>query len=53
MPSSEQRIQIARGGKGEKLGGPSFQAPLKEYDIGKRIGTTLLSAMDEMLSRSG
>lgn len=29
MPSLEQEIQIAHGGKGEKPGGPSFQAHLK------------------------
>lgn len=35
MPSSEQRIQIARGAEGERLGGPSFQAHLKEHNVGK------------------
>lgn len=53
MPSLEQKIETARGGKGEKLGGPSSQAHLKEHNIGKLIATTLLSAMGEMISRSG
>jgi len=53
MPSLEQKIQIVSGGKGEKLRGPAFQAHLKEHDIGKLIATTLLSAMDEMISHSG
>lgn len=47
MPSLEQRIQIAHG---EKLGGPSFQAHLKEHSICKLIAPALLSAVAEMLS---
>lgn len=53
MPSVEQEIRMAHGGKGEKLGGPSFQAHLKEHNLGKLVATTLLSAMDEMISHSG
>lgn len=50
MPLLEHKIQMAREGKREKLGGSSFQAHWKEYSRGKLIATTWLSALDEMLS---